>query len=302
MNRGVAYAFGAYGIWGLFPLYWKLLDHVPAMQVTLNRIVWSALMLVIILSVRKDWKAFGEVLKSWRTVLVYVTASALLTGNWFLYIWAVNSDRIVESSLGYFINPLVSIVLGVVFLKEHMRPWQWVAVGTAAVGVVWLTVTYGQLPWIALTLALTFGTYGLLKKLVPLDSSHGLMLETGAAFIPAMVALVVLQSQGNNAIMSEGFGTAALLIGAGFATTVPLLMFATAAKLIPLSWVGIIQYITPSLQFLLGIFLYGEVVTSERLFGFSIVWLALAIFGAEGLLARRTAVSVTPEAATTAAE
>lgn len=302
MNRGVAYAFGAYGIWGLFPLYWKLLDHVPAMQVTLNRIVWSALMLVIILSVRKDWKAFAEVFRSWRTVLVYVTASALLTGNWFLYIWAVNSDRIIESSLGYFINPLVSIVLGVVFLKERMRPWQWVAVGTAAVGVVFLTVTYGQLPWIALTLALTFGTYGLLKKLVPLDSSHGLMLETGAAFIPAVVALAVLQSQGNNAIMSEGFGTAALLIGAGFATTVPLLMFATAAKLIPLSWVGIIQYITPSLQFLLGIFLYGEVVTSERLFGFSIVWLALAIFGIEGLLARRTSTTPATEVVASPAE
>lgn len=295
MNRGVAYAFGAYGIWGLFPLYWKLLDHVPAMQVTLNRIVWSALLLVVILTVRKEWRAFGEVLKSWRTVLVYVIASALLTGNWFLYIWAVNSDRIVESSLGYFINPLVSIVLGVVFLKEHMRPWQWVAVGTAAVGVLYLTVTYGQLPWIALTLALTFGTYGLLKKLVPLDSSHGLMLETGAAFIPAVVALAILQSQGTNAIATDGFGTVALLVGAGFATTVPLLMFATAAKLIPLSWVGIIQYITPSLQFLLGIFLYGEVVTTERLFGFSIVWLALGIFGVEGLLARRSAQGPTAE-------
>lgn len=281
MNRGVLYALAAYGVWGLFPLYWKLLDHVSPVQLIAHRIIWSAVLLVAIITVQRGWSRLSRDARSRRNVAIYGLASLFLTGNWLVYVWAVNSGHIVESSLGYFINPLVSIVLAVLFLGERMRPGQWVAVAIASVGVVWLTVSYGQLPWIALVLAFSFGLYGLLKKKGTLGSAEGLTLETGMMFPLALGYLLFVDSQGTGAFMHGGVLTSVLLVGAGAVTTFPLLLFAAAAQRIPLSWVGILQYITPTLQFLIGVLVYGEDLSLERLVGFAIVWVALAVFGAE---------------------
>lgn len=298
MNKGVLYALGAYGVWGLFPLYWKLLGNVPSTQVIAHRIIWSAVFLAVLLTVRRNWKPLLESLRSSRVVVTYATASVILTANWLIYVWAINADKVVESSLGYFINPLVSILLGVVFLGERMRPWQWVAVAVAALGVLDLALSYGHVPWIALALAASFGTYGLIKKRAPLAASHGLTLETGTMFIPAIAFAVLEASRGVGAFglssapaISGGLSplaTSLLLIGGGVVTTIPLLMFSSATQMIPLSWIGLLQYITPTAQFLMGVFLYHEPLTHDNLVGFAVVWIGLAIFGVEGVLARRT--------------
>jgi len=201
----------------------------------------------------------------------------------------VNAGFIVETSLGYFINPLVSVLLGVVILKERIRPWQWVAIGLAAVGVLYLTVSYGSLPWIALTLAFSFGFYGLTKKLAPLNAIQGLTLETGILFLPSVGWLIFSDLTGDGAFLHTGWISDLLMIGAGIVTTVPLLMFASAAKMIPLSMVGILQYIAPTIQLIIGVFVYHEPFSTTRMIGFSIVWFALVIFGIEGWLVRRGA-------------
>ena len=297
MNKGVLYALGAYGIWGFFPLYWKMLGDVPSSQIIAHRIMWSAVFLMVLLTLRRNWKPLIGALRSPRVVLTYTAASVILTTNWLIYVWAINADKVVESSLGYFINPLVSILLGVLFLGERMRAWQWVAVGVAALGVLDLALSYGQIPWIALSLALSFGTYGLIKKRAPLAASHGLALETGTMFLPAL-AFVVVQSQlgvgafGLSTAAQAGGGltplaTSLLLIGGGVVTTIPLLLFSSATQMIPLSWIGLLQYITPTAQFLMGVFLYHEPLTHDNLVGFVVVWVGLAIFGVEGILARR---------------
>ena len=215
----------------------------------------------------------------------------LLTINWLTYVWAVNAGFIVETSLGYFINPLLSVLMGVIFLREHLRPWQWVPIGLAAAGVLYLTFAYGALPWIALTLAFSFGIYGLVKKTAPLGSLYGLTLETGILFIPAVGFLVYLQTVRQGAFLNSNPVTDLLLAGAGLVTTIPLLMFASAAQRIPLSLVGVLQYIAPTLQFLIGVLIYKEPFDQSHLIGFGIVWLALIIFWGEGFLARRARVA-----------
>ena len=278
MNRGVLYALGA---------YWKLLDHVSSVQLIAHRIVWSAALLLVIISAQRGWRKLSASARSRRNLTIYGLASVFLTGNWLVYVWAVNSGHIVESSLGYFINPLVSIVLAVIFLGERMRTGQWVAVGVAALGVAWLTISYGGLPWIALVLAASFGMYGLLKKKGTLNSAEGLTLETGMMLPIAVGYILFANSQGSGAFVHGGVGTSLLLVGAGLVTTVPLLLFAAAASRIPLSWIGILQYITPTLQFLLGVLVFGEDLSLERLIGFGIVWIALGVFGVEGILNHR---------------
>ncbi len=220
-------------------------------------------------------------------VRIYMAAALLVGINWLVYVWAVISGFIIEASLGYFINPLLSILLGVIFLRERLRPWQWVPIGIAALGVLYLTFTYGRLPWIALTLAFTFGLYGLVKKIAPLGSLFGLALETGLLFLPALLYLVYANSIGRGAFLHTGAGSDLLMVGAGLITTVPLLMFASALQRIPLFLVGILQYITPTLQFLIGVLIYHEPFTYDKLIGFGLVWVALIIFGVEGFFAHR---------------
>jgi chloramphenicol-sensitive protein RarD len=286
MKKGIWYAIGAYSAWGILPIYWKLLHQVSALQVIAHRIAWSFILLAIVIFISRQWKNFHATLNR-RVLLIYLVAGVVLTINWLTYVWGVNAGFIVETSLGYFINPLLSVLMGVIFLREHLRPWQWVPIGLAAVGVLYLTFAYGSLPWIALTLAFSFAIYGLVKKTAPLGPLYGLTLETGILFIPAVGFLVYLQTAGQGAFLNASSSTDLLLVGAGLVTTVPLLMFASAAQSIPLSLVGVLQYIAPTLQFLIGVLVYKEPFDHSHLIGFGIVWLALLLFWGEGYLASR---------------
>jgi chloramphenicol-sensitive protein RarD len=217
----------------------------------------------------------------------YLAAAVLLSVNWFVYVWSVNAGFIVETSLGYFINPLVSVLLGVVFLRERLRRWQWVAVALATAGVLYLAWSYGAPPWIALTLAFTFGTYGLVKKVAPLGSLNGLTLETGMLALPAVLYLIYEDIMGRGAFLRGGPLSDGLMAGAGLVTMVPLLMFVSAARRIPLSLLGILQYMAPTLQLLIGVMVYGEAFTRTKAVGFGVVWASLVIFGIDGLIAAR---------------
>ena len=287
MNRGIWYGILAYATWGLFPVYWKWLQHVPAIQLLGHRIVWSFLTLAALLLLTRQWAAFRAAASQPRVVRAYVVAAVLIGVNWLTYVWSVNAGFIVETSLGYFINPLLSVLLGVVVLRERLRPLQWLPIGLAAAGVLYLTLAYGTLPWIALTLAFTFGTYGLVKKTAPLGSLYGLTLETGILFLPALLYLVYADRALNGAFLHGGLVSDALLVGAGLVTSLPLLLFSSSAQRIPLSQLGILQYIAPTLQFLIGVLVYGEPFTRAQAVGFGLVWAALLLFGAEGIRARR---------------
>ena len=288
MNRGTWNAVGAYALWGLLPVYWKCLQHVPAPQVLCHRIIWSFLTLLVLILILRRWNAFRTAVVGPRVLRAYAAAAVLIGINWFTYIWAVNAGFIVETSLGYFINPLLSVLLGVVFFRERLRPWQWFTIGLAAAGVLYLTIAYGTLPWIALTLAITFGLYGLVKKIAPLESLYGLTLETGILLLPAFIFLLYSDRAGHGAFLHAGAISDVLLVGAGFITAVPLLMFSSAAKRLPLSLIGVLQYIVPTLQLLLGVLVYREPFTIVKLIGFGIVWIALIVYAVEGLIVHRT--------------
>ncbi len=287
MNKGIWYGIGAYAVWGILPVFWKFLQHVPALQIVSHRIVWSCVLLCAALVLSGQWWKFRLAIRQPRVLGIYLGAAALIGVNWFVYVWAVNAGFIVETSLGYFINPLVSVALGVLFLRERLRPWQWLPIGLATIGVLYLTFIYGALPWIALTLAFAFGFYGLLKKVAPLGSFFGLTLETAILSPLVLIYLLAMEWTGEGAFLHTGLLTAVLIIGTGVVTSVPMLLFASAARRIPLSLVGILQYIAPTLQFLIGVFVYDEPFDIERLLGFSIIWVALLIFGIEGWLAHR---------------
>jgi chloramphenicol-sensitive protein RarD len=294
MNKGILYGIGAYVFWGFFPIYWKLLHHVPAIQLIGHRIAWSFLLLVAVLLFTKQWSEF-RALVNFKILRIYTIAAILISVNWLVYVWAVNANFIVETSLGYFINPLISVLLGVIFLKERLRIAQWVPVILAALGVSYLTYVYGRLPYIALTLAFSFGLYGLVKKLSPLGSLYGLTIETGILFIPSIGYLVFAEVNRAAAFLHTGITSDLLLIGAGLVTTVPMLMFASAARSIPLWVVGLLQYIAPTLQFLIGVFIYKEPFSHNQLIGFGVVWVALVIFLVENYLANRAPVEPLPE-------
>lgn len=287
MNKGILAGIGAYTLWGLFPIYWRLLEQDPAIEILAHRMVWSLVFVAGILTLQKEWRWLGEVLRNRRTVAIYTLAAILLSLNWYTYIWAVNAGYVVEASLGYFINPLVNFLLGVIFLGEKLRGGQVAAVILAGLGVVYLTVNYGSLPWISLVLAFTFGMYGLIKKTAPLESMHGFSLETLVLFLPALAYLFYRNASGIGAFVHQGLLVTMLLILAGPVTSIPLLMFGYAARRIPLSMLGFIQYITPTLQFLLGVFVYFEPFPKARLVGFGIIWLALLVYSLEGVIFNR---------------
>ena len=295
MNKGILNGIAAYALWGFFPIYWKFLHRVPALQVIGHRIAWSFILLIFIVLVTKQWADFRSAVLAPKVIGIYSIAAVLLSINWLVYVWGVNSGFIVETSLGYFINPLLSVLLGVIFLRERLRPTQWIPVIIAAFGVIYLTVVYGRLPWIALSLAFSFGFYGFVKKLAPLGSLYGLTLETGIVFPVALLYLFFVEFNRAGAFIHYNALTTTLLIGAGAVTTIPLLMFASAAREIPLSVVGLLQYIAPTIQFLIGVFIYREPFDRSHLIGFGVVWVALIIFWVENYLARRVPAEPIPE-------
>ncbi|MNR82309.1 EamA-like transporter family protein [compost metagenome] len=283
MNPGMLYALCAYLAWGSFPIYFKSLHDIAPLEILLHRMVWALAFLMIVLAVRRQWTWLSAVLRQPKVLAGFTASALLLSTNWFVYIWAVNHDRIIDASLGYFMTPLVNVLLGFLVLGERLRRLQWAAVLVAALGVAWLTWENGHLPWIGLTLGLTFGTYGLLRKTAKLAALEGLSLETMLLFPLALLALVVMAWNGNNSFIHAPASSQWLLIAAGPITAIPLLLFATAARRIPLSTLGLLQYITPMLQLLVGVWLYHEPFSAARMIGFATIWVALGLYSADGL-------------------
>lgn len=289
MHRGILYATSAYTAWGLFPLYFRQLAGVSALEVIAHRTLWSLVFVAAVLVARRQLGWIAPALRQPRLVGIFALSALLLAANWLVYVWAINAGHVLDASLGYFILPLLNVALGYALLHERPRPGQWLAVGIAALGVLWLTVQAGQLPWIGLFIALTFGGYGLLRKTAPLGALHGLALET-ALLAPLAVGLLVWWAWlGQAAWPQAGVVDALWLLSAGPVTAVPLLLFAAGARRIPLSTMGLLQYISPSLQFLSGIWLLGESVQPQRLVGFAVIWAALLLFTLEGAWQHRSA-------------
>ena len=296
---GVLCGLAAYSLWGLFPLYFRLLEPAGGTEIVAHRVVWSLLFVGLLLTALRRWSLVPAAVTDRRTLLVLAAAAVLIAVNWLVFVYAVNSGHVVETSLGYFINPLVSVLLGVVIFGERLRALQWTAVGIATVAVVVLTVDYGRPPWIALSLAASFGLYGLMKKLVRVEAAPGLFVETALVLVPAAVFLVVLHVRGEGTAGSEGVGHTLLLVSSGIATAVPLLLFAGASHRVPLSTMGLLQYVTPLMQLALGVFVFSEPMPPARLAGFVIVWVALAVFSVDSLRqaragARRRAAETVP--------
>jgi len=286
-KSGIVSAIGAYALWGLLPVYWKAVQAVPALEILCHRMAWSFVFVALILAWKKHWAWLRRVRESPVVLVTFLGTSSILALNWFIYIWAVNAGHLVDTSLGYFINPLLSVLLGVLFLRERLRPWQWTAVGIAACGVIYLAVSYGAFPWIALALAVTFGFYGLLRKAAPLDAIEGISMETAFMFLPALTYLIYLECMGKASFGHATALTNVLLALSGVVTALPLILFTYAAKRVTLATVGILQYIAPTGQFLLGVLAYGEEFTPTRLVGFSVIWVALLLYSLEGITERR---------------
>ncbi|WP_243710668.1 EamA family transporter RarD [Actinomadura sp. KC216] len=284
MRRGIAFGVAAYGLWGLFPLYWPLLKPAGAVEILAHRIMWSLVAVGAVLAVQRRWVRALSVRQGGLLAL----AAVVVTVNWGTYIYAVNSGQTIEAALGYFINPLISVLFGVVVFRERLRGWQWCAVGMGAVAVVVLTVDYGRPPWIALVLAFAFGTYGLIKKFADMPSAEGLAVETAVLFLPALGFVVLLEGQGDGTFGHQGVGQALLLATAGVVTAVPMMFFNAAAIRLPLTVIGMLQYLAPVLQFAIGVFVQHEEMPPSRWAGFLLVWLALVMLTWNGLrVARR---------------
>jgi chloramphenicol-sensitive protein RarD len=287
MNRGMLFVLACYLAWGFLPIYWKALSAIPGLETTAHRVVWSALVAALILSARGRWSWLRTLWRRPRVMLTSVATAALILANWLIYIYALNSNHIVESSLGYFINPLVNVLLGIIFLRERPRQGQWIAIATATLGVAYLTFAYGRLPYIALGLAVTFAFYALLKKTASLPAVEGLFLEMAYLAIPMSLYLLLLEWQGVGNFGHSGLTTTALLAIAGVVTAIPLALFSAGAKQVPMTVLGILQYVAPTLQFIIGIALFHEPFSVHQLVGFTFIWTALIIFTLESTLERR---------------
>jgi len=294
-RRGLWIAVTSFVLWGIMPLWWHLMKSVPSLQIVLHRIAWSAVIVGAYLTWKQGRGWLRAALAKPNVAWMLAISGVLIGFNWGLYIWAVNAGHVVESSLGYFINPLLNVLLGVVLLRERLGRAQWVSVAIATLGVAWLTFRFGQLPWIALALAASFALYGLIRKLAAVDSIPGLGVEGAYLFLPvvALLAWTELHGQGgffaSRADGGYGFWMVVMLVVSGGLTALPLVGFAYAVRRIPLSVVGLLQYIAPTMQFLLGVFFYREPFDRDRAIGFACIWIALAIFAIDGALRARRA-------------
>lgn len=286
-RRGYLYGLTAYVIWGFFPIYFKLLQPSPPLEILAHRVIWSVVFVALLLTVMRNWAFLRRILRTPR-LLGGITVAALLIGvNWATYIYGVNSSRVVETALGYFITPLVVVLAGVTIMRERLRVWQWIAVGIGGLAVAILTVDYGRLPYIALTLAASFGSYSLIKKRMSLPPAEGLFIESAVLALPALAYLTWLNLTGGAEFGHVSAGHTALMLFSGVATAIPLLLFAGAANRVPLVGLGILQYVAPILQLACGVLIYHEPMPAARLAGFALVWIALIIFTADGIRSAR---------------
>lgn len=286
-SRGLIFGASAYLLWGLFPLFWPLLEPASTIEILAQRIVWSLVVVVVILRFTGGFAGVWAIIANRRQRTLLLLAAVVITVNWGVYIWGVNSHHVIETSLGYFINPLFTIMLGVLVLGERLRRMQWVAVGIATLAIIVITVDYGRPPVIALTLATSFGLYGFFKKRAAVGAVDSLAVETGALFGPALVALIVVAAQGNLVFGSHGVGTTLLLAASGVVTAVPLLLFAASTRRLPLSVIGLLQYLAPVLQLAVGVGLRHEPLPPAELAGFVLVWVALLVLTVDGWRAQR---------------
>lgn len=287
MSPGIVFAASAYVCWGLFPLYFRQIADVAATEVLVHRVIWSLAFLAVLLTARRQWDWLRPVLRQPKVLGAFAASALLLSTNWITYIWSINNGHVVDASLGYFITPLVNVLLGYSVLHERPRQIQWAALLLAGLGVTWLTWQAGQLPWIALVLAASFGGYGLLRKIAPLGALEGLTLET---LLLAPIALGLLgwwSSQGTARFPAPALATNLWLIGVGPITAVPLLLFAAGARRITMTTLGLLQYLGPTIQLGLGVWLFGEPFGRERLLGFALIWAALLLYSVDGWLAFR---------------
>ena len=284
---GLIYGVSAYVLWGMFPLYWPLLEPANPLEIVSHRAVWTLVFCLIVLAITHALKSTLATFRRPKVAIKLFLASVLISINWLIYIWATNNDHVVEASLGYYINPLIIIAFGVVLLKEKMRRLQWVAVSIASVGVIILTVDYGRLPWVALGLALSWGTYGLVKKQLGLGALEGLAIETMIAFIPYCGYLIFIGSKGEGQF-GNGAGLTILLISTGAVTAIPLLLFNGSTTRLPYSTIGLLQYITPTIQFSIGVWVNNEAMPTARWVGFIFIWLALITLATDLLKSGRS--------------
>jgi len=291
-RRGALFGATAYLLWGVFPLYFPLLKPAVAVEVLAHRVVWSLVVVAVLVQVTRRWSGVRAVVADRGKLMRLSLAATVLAVNWGVYIYGVTTGRVVETSLGYFINPLVTVLLGVVVLRERLRTVQYVALGVAAAAVLFLSIENGRPPWIALILAVSFGSYGLLKKTAVVGALEGLTVETAVLAPLALLFLIGLQVRGASTLTSHGPGHASLLVATGLITAIPLLFFGAAASRVPLTTLGVLQYLAPTMQFLLGVLIFHEELSLARLLGFSLVWAALALFTADLLAHRRRSLRI----------
>lgn len=298
MSSGILYGLSAYVLWGMFPLFFKQLQAASAIEVVLHRMVWSLVFVLIVLAVLRRWNWLGDVRRSPALLGKFAVSALLLAGNWLSYVWAVNNGHVLDASLGYFILPLINVALGFIFLHERPRKAQWVAFALAASGVLWMAVQSGHVPWLALLIAMTFGFYGLMRKTATLGALEGMSLETMLLAPLAVVALLWAGPSGPGSQWpAHDAHTWLFFLLSGPVTAIPLLLFAAGARRVPLSTMGFLQYITPSILALMGVFLYGETFAGPRAVGFVFIWVALLLYTAEGLWAGRRAAAARAAAA-----
>ncbi|MDR7318855.1 EamA family transporter RarD [Brevibacillus nitrificans] len=297
MKQGVLYGIVAYLAWGMLPFYWKLFQSMGSLEILAHRIVWSLIFVLFIILLTKRWNQLWSAAPGLKLKGALLLCSMLISANWLLYIWAVTNDHVMEASLGYYMNPLISVLLGVIFLKEKMGIGQWVALGMAALGVVFITVEYGEVPWVALLLALTFAFYGLAKKLVNLESMFGLAWETIFVTPLSIVYLLIIEMNGTGTALALEWWKFVLLLLAGVGTAMPLYWFAQATKRLPLSTLGFIQYLSPTIQLLSAVFLFGEAFTTTHLISFSLIWGALLVFTISSMRKKTVSVQMKPDQA-----